>query len=105
MPHGKSNYRTSEFEPADRIAIIVPTKKKPFDVLAEGLISKNSREDKTAIELFVAGVKRLAAATIRACSDRIRIWKIAARGEDSVSRQFSHQRSGNSDCTLAVLEA
>jgi hypothetical protein len=29
---------------------------KPFDVLAEGLISKKSRGDKTAIELFVAGV-------------------------------------------------
>jgi hypothetical protein len=31
--------------------------KKPFDVLAEGLISKNSRGDKTAIELFVAGIR------------------------------------------------
>ena len=29
---------------------------KPFDVLAEGLISENSRGDKTAIELFLAGV-------------------------------------------------
>ena len=55
MPQGKSNYRTSEFKPADRIAILFPTKKKPFDVLAEGLISKNSRGDKSAIELFVAG--------------------------------------------------
>ena len=31
--------------------------KKPFDVLAEGLISKNSRGDKTAIELFLAGIR------------------------------------------------
>jgi hypothetical protein len=31
--------------------------KKPFDVLAEGLLSENSRGDKTAIELFVAGVR------------------------------------------------
>ena len=28
--------------------------RKPFDVLAEGLISDNSRGDKTSIELFVA---------------------------------------------------
>jgi hypothetical protein len=31
--------------------------RKPFDVLAEGLVSKNSRDNKTAIELFVAGVR------------------------------------------------
>jgi hypothetical protein len=31
--------------------------RKPFDVLAEGLISKTSGEDRTAIELFVAGVR------------------------------------------------
>jgi hypothetical protein len=31
--------------------------RKPFDVLAEGLISKNSRGDKTAIELFLAGLR------------------------------------------------
>ena len=30
--------------------------KKPFDVLAEGLISKNDRDDKTAIELFITGM-------------------------------------------------
>jgi hypothetical protein len=30
--------------------------KKPFDVLAEGLISKNNRDDKTAIELFLTGI-------------------------------------------------
>jgi hypothetical protein len=39
--------------------------RRPFDVLAEGLISKNSRGDKTAIELFMAGVQGLDA-TIRA---------------------------------------
>jgi hypothetical protein len=33
--------------------------KKPFDVLAEGLISKNNRGDKTAIELFLAGIRAL----------------------------------------------
>jgi hypothetical protein len=31
--------------------------RKPFDVLAEGLLSEKSRGDKTAIELFVAGVR------------------------------------------------
>lgn len=36
---------------------LVPTMRKPFDVLAEGLISKNSRGDKTAIELFLAGIR------------------------------------------------
>jgi len=30
--------------------------RKPFDVLAEGLISKNSRGDRTALELFVSAV-------------------------------------------------
>ena len=31
--------------------------RKPFDVLAEGLLSENSRGDKTAIELFIAGIQ------------------------------------------------
>jgi hypothetical protein len=31
--------------------------KKPFDVLAEGLLSKNSRGDWTPLELFVAGIR------------------------------------------------
>jgi hypothetical protein len=31
--------------------------RKPFDVLAEGLLMENSRGDKTAIELFIAGVR------------------------------------------------
>ena len=36
---------------------LVSTMRKLFDVLAEGLISKNSRDDRTAIELFLAGVQ------------------------------------------------
>jgi hypothetical protein len=36
---------------------LVPTMRKHFDVLAEGLISKNSRDNKTAIELFLARVR------------------------------------------------
>jgi len=31
--------------------------RKPFDVLAEGLISKNSRDNKTPLELFLAGIQ------------------------------------------------
>jgi hypothetical protein len=31
--------------------------KKPFDVLAEGLLSEKSRGDKTPLELFLAGVR------------------------------------------------
>jgi hypothetical protein len=30
---------------------------KPFDVLAEGLIVKKDRGDKTQLELFIAGVR------------------------------------------------
>jgi hypothetical protein len=35
---------------------LVPTMRKPFDVLAEGLLLKNTRGDRTPIELFLAGV-------------------------------------------------
>ena len=35
---------------------LVTTKRKPFDVFAKGLDLKNSRDDKTAIELFRRGV-------------------------------------------------
>jgi hypothetical protein len=34
--------------------------RKPFDVLAEGLLVKNSRDNKTPLELFLAGVRALA---------------------------------------------
>jgi len=33
--------------------------RRPFNALAEGLVSENSRDDKTAIELFLSGVKAL----------------------------------------------
>jgi hypothetical protein len=33
---------------------------KPFDVLAEGLVSENNRDNGTAIELFFAGTRALA---------------------------------------------
>jgi hypothetical protein len=31
--------------------------RRPFNALAEGLVSENSRGDKTAIELFLAGIQ------------------------------------------------
>ena len=37
--------------------LFVPRMRKPFDVLAEVLISKNSRGDQTAIELFLSGIR------------------------------------------------
>jgi len=30
--------------------------RRPFNALAEGLVSENSRDDKTAIELFLIGI-------------------------------------------------
>jgi hypothetical protein len=30
---------------------------KPFDVLAEGLVSSNRRGDKTPLELFLVGIR------------------------------------------------
>src|SRR5207237_10091711 len=38
-------------------ATLVPTTRKPFDVVAEGLVSASSRGDKMAIELFRRGVR------------------------------------------------
>ena len=38
-------------------ASLVPKMRKPFDRLAEGLVSNNSRGDRTAIELFRSGIK------------------------------------------------
>jgi hypothetical protein len=34
--------------------------RKPFDVLVKGLFVQSSRDDKTAIELFLIGVRALA---------------------------------------------
>jgi hypothetical protein len=45
------------------------SREKPFDVLAEELLSEKSRGDKTAIELFVAGVRGWEAGLRRQFSD------------------------------------
>jgi hypothetical protein len=36
---------------------LVSTMRKPFDTFAEGLIATNSRGDRRALELFVAGIR------------------------------------------------
>src|ERR1700730_9406757 len=51
-------------------ATLVPTIRKPFDVLADGLIAKNSRGDKTPLELFLKGVAGWDAALRRRVDDR-----------------------------------
>jgi hypothetical protein len=38
-------------------ATLVCEIRKPFDALAEGLISRNSRGDRTRLELFLAGIR------------------------------------------------
>jgi hypothetical protein len=38
-------------------ATLVPEIRKPFDVLAEGLLSEKSRGDWTPLELFIVGVR------------------------------------------------
>ena len=43
--------------------------RKPFDVLAEGLRSENSRGDKTPLELFLRGVAGWEAGSRRRLGD------------------------------------
>ncbi len=40
-----------------RVSNLAVATSKPFDVLAEGLLSEKSRGDKTPLELFLAGVR------------------------------------------------
>lgn len=51
-------------------ATLVPEIRKPFDVLAEGHLSENSRDKKTAIELFVTGLANLGSNVRRHFLDR-----------------------------------
>jgi hypothetical protein len=48
---------------------LVPEITKPFDVLAEGLVSENSRGDMTAIEPFIVGLRAWKAGIIRRIDD------------------------------------
>jgi hypothetical protein len=56
-------------ENSPRAVTHVPTTKKPFDVLAEGLVSKNSRGDWTPLELFLAGIQGLEAGKRQCLND------------------------------------
>lgn len=53
---------------------LVPTMRKPFDMLAEGLDLKNSRGDKTAIELFRCGVASSSDHLSVACQALTTMW-------------------------------
>jgi hypothetical protein len=54
-----SFYWTLRVEQSRRAATLVPTTKKPFDALAEGPVSKNSRDGWTPLELFLSGVRKI----------------------------------------------
>ena len=56
----KRDHRNSRIEEARRTVTLVPAMRKPFDALAEGLVSEKSRGDKTPLELFLAGARALA---------------------------------------------
>jgi hypothetical protein len=53
----RSFYRALRVEHARRAVTLVPAMRKPFDVRVEGLSVSLSRGDKTAIELFIAGIR------------------------------------------------
>jgi hypothetical protein len=53
----KSEQPAVFFECVVPAATLVPIIRSPFDFLAEGLVSKNSRGGKTPLELFLAGVR------------------------------------------------
>ena len=55
---------------------LVPQIRKPFNVLAGGLISEKTRGDKTPLELFLAGVRSWAGGLQRPCARLI--WKLRA---------------------------
>jgi hypothetical protein len=59
----KPSIKAGRFSPdraAHRAVTLVPTMRNPLNVLAKGLIAKKVRDDKTAIELFLIGVRALA---------------------------------------------
>ena len=54
---GTADPRAALFEHGLEAATPIPEIGKPFDVLAEGLISEKSRGDRTPLELFLAGIR------------------------------------------------
>ena len=56
--HGREFvHRAPLIEHAHRAVTLIPTTTKPFDVLAEGLLSEKSRGDWTPLELFLADIR------------------------------------------------
>ena len=70
--------------------------KKPFDVLAEGLISKNNRGDKTPLEPFLAGLHSLPANLISAAKAFATIDPTPQDAYDGESH--SHEGRNQHDC-------
>jgi hypothetical protein len=68
---GRANVCVARFEHDLTAATPIRVTRKPFDVLAEGLISKNNRGDKTPLELFVASVRGWEAAVRRRMTDEM----------------------------------
>jgi hypothetical protein len=60
-PERRGNW-LAQFEHNPWAVTLVPTMRKPVGVLAEGLVSSQSRGDRTPLELVVAGVRGLPAA-------------------------------------------
>ena len=52
------------------VAPLVPETRKPFDMFAEGPLVLSSRDDRTAIELFLGGVRALETGIRRRLNDR-----------------------------------
>ena len=55
MPSVTSNLQFISHLAYSKTQLFVPRMRKPFDILAEGLLSENGGGNKTAIELFMAG--------------------------------------------------
>jgi hypothetical protein len=54
---GTADPRAARFEHDLEVATLVAEIRKPFNVLAEGLLTENSRGDWTQLELFIGGVR------------------------------------------------
>ena len=54
---GTADRRAALFEHDLEAATPIPVIRKPFDAIAEGLIRKNSRGDRTSIELFSGSLR------------------------------------------------
>ena len=53
----KPDLRVLLIEQSRQIITLVPTMRKPFNVLSEGILSEKNRDDRTAIELFLREIR------------------------------------------------